>query len=79
MTVNGEYGRMWDEATMAYYKLLPQNMKHGVCLHSVIHDAYLSHKIVPVLFFSTEHHGMGAYWGSGGIVLRIFGLGTKWR
>jgi hypothetical protein len=22
---------------------------------------------------------MGAYWGSGGIVLRIFGLGTKWR
>jgi hypothetical protein len=34
-------------------------------------------KIVPVLL--TDHHAMKAYWGSGGIALRILDLGTKWR
>jgi hypothetical protein len=28
-------------------------------------------KIVPVLFFLTEHHAMKAYWASGGIAPRI--------
>jgi hypothetical protein len=27
----------------------------------------------------TKHHAMKTYWGSGGIVLRILDLGTRWR
>jgi len=29
--------------------------------------------------FLTEHHATKAYWGSGGIPLRIPYLGTRWR
>jgi hypothetical protein len=36
-------------------------------------------KVVPVLFILTEHHAIKAYWGSGGIDLRILDLGTRWR
>jgi len=27
----------------------------------------------------TEHHAVKAYWGSGGIALRILDLSTRWR
>jgi len=39
----------------------------------------LKGKIVTVLFFLTEYHIVEAYWGNGGIALRILDLGTKWR
>jgi hypothetical protein len=35
-------------------------------------------KVVPVLFV-TEYHTMKAYWGSGGIALRILDLCTRWK
>jgi len=36
-------------------------------------------KVVPLLFFLTEHHAMKACGGSGGVAPRIFYLGTTWR
>jgi len=27
----------------------------------------------------TKHHAMKAYWGSGGVALRILDLGNRWR
>jgi len=33
-------------------------------------------KVFPVL---NKHYAMKTYWGSGGIALRILGLGTRWR
>jgi len=35
---------------------------------SIIYSSHVKGKVVPVLFFLTEHHVMKAYWGSGGIV-----------
>jgi hypothetical protein len=34
---------------------------------------------VPVLSFLIEHHATRTYWGSGGIVPRSLGLGTRWE
>jgi hypothetical protein len=34
-------------------------------------------KVVPVLFFLTEHHAMKAYWGSGGVTPLILDLGSR--
>jgi hypothetical protein len=36
-------------------------------------------KVVPVLFFLTEHHTMKAYWGRWGTAPCILELGTWWR
>jgi hypothetical protein len=36
-------------------------------------------KFIPVFFFSTEHHAMKAYWGSGDIAAHILDLSTRWR
>jgi hypothetical protein len=35
-------------------------------------------KVVLVLF-ATDHHAIKAYWGSGGITLRVLEIGTRWR
>jgi hypothetical protein len=34
---------------------------------------------IKLSLYSTKHHAMKTYWGSGGIAPRILDLGTRWR
>jgi hypothetical protein len=43
-----------------------------------ISTLYSRQSKVPVLFL-IEHYAMKTYWGSGGIVPCILGLGTRWK
>jgi hypothetical protein len=34
-------------------------------------------KVVPLIFFLTDHYDMEAYWGSGDITARLLDLSTR--
>jgi hypothetical protein len=53
----------------------------GRCTHVCMCVCWNVSKVKVRLFlcFLTEHQAMKAYWGSGGIALRIFYLGTTWK